>query len=109
MWLTRAIAFKVDKRQCLVYARCQRVPGQPLLFQTIPDILSNRQMWKNGVGLEHHIGWPQVWRHIAHILAANMNLAGTGHLETRNHPQQGCLATPRWPKKREEFTFANIH
>ncbi len=78
------------------------------LAQPIGDIVEDIEMRKDRIGLEHHVGGPQMWRYLIHGLAVHDDGAAVGRLEAGDHPQQGGLAAARWAQQREEFAALHL-
>ena len=86
----------------------QRRLRQLQLAQAIGDIVEDIEMRKDRVGLEHHVGGPQMRRHAVHGLAIDDDGAAVRRLEAGDHPQQGGLAAAGWAEQREEFAARHL-
>ena len=71
------------------------------------DVLLDRHVREQGIGLEHHVDGPLIGRQQGDILARQQHLAFGRRLEARQHPHQRGLAAARWPQHREEFFFVD--
>jgi hypothetical protein len=80
----------------------QLVAGKAGFSQSVGDIVEHVQVRKNRIGLEHHVGRPQVRRHAVHRYSVDGDDAMIGRLEARDHAQQCALAAARWPQQRKE-------
>ncbi len=76
----------------------------PVYLEAIANILRNRHVWENRIGLEHHVNRPPVGLNIAHVLAINDDSAFSRRLKTGQHAQQGCFAAARRAEQRKKLT-----
>ena len=58
--------------------------------------------------LKNRIDRPLVGRKVHKLLAEKKNVALGNILETGNHPEQGCFATPRGTQQGKEFIVVNF-
>ena len=79
----------MHQRQHLLHPAGDFGLGQFVLLEAKGDILLHRHMWKQRVGLKHHINRPLIRRHPRQIDAIQDNLSGGGLFKTRQHTQQG--------------------
>jgi hypothetical protein len=77
-------------------------------LQPVSDVVDDRHMRKDGIGLEHHVHGALVGRDVAHVLTVDQNMAFARHLETGKHAQQGGLAAARRPEKCEELPWHDV-
>ena len=73
--------------------------------QAIGDIVSDREMGEQRQRLKHHADISLVGRHPGQVLAVEDNMALGRRLQPGDQAQQGSLATPRRPEKRDELAF----
>ncbi|MCY1301652.1 hypothetical protein D9M70_512770 [compost metagenome] len=62
--------------------------GKAVLLQSEGDVLADRQVRKQRIGLEHHVGRPPVRRNIGDIGPFQPDGAGCRRLEAGDHPEQ---------------------
>ncbi len=79
-----------------------------VLLQAECDVLLHGHVRKQGVRLEHHVDRTFIRGHARHVLAVDEDAAGTGGLETAQHPQQCGLTAPGRAEKTEYFTFVDL-
>jgi hypothetical protein len=89
---------------CLLYLRFWEFP----VFQPEFYILLNRVVRKNGIVLENHTDVSPADFHFIDASFIKEKGSPLNGVESRNHPQQGCLAASRWPQKGKEFLVFNI-
>ena len=65
-------------------------------------------MREEGIGLEHHIGRPEIGRDVGHVDAVDQDPPGGGGLEARQHAQQRGLAAARSAQEREELALIDV-
>ena len=65
-------------------------------------------MREEGIGLEHHIGGPEIGRDAGHVDAVDQDPPGGGGLEARQHAQQRGLAAARSAQQREELALVDV-
>ena len=72
-----------------------------VLLQAESDVLFHAHVRKQRVALKHHIGGALICRHRRHVGAVDGDGARLRKLETRQHAQQGGLATTRSAQQAE--------
>jgi hypothetical protein len=65
-------------------------------------------MREQGIGLEYHAHITLVHGHVGDVLAADMDAAGIGLLEARDHAQARGLAAARGAQQREELAGCDV-
>ena len=78
------------------------------LAQAIGDIVEHIEVRKDRIGLEHHVGGPQMRRHRVHRLAVDGDDAAVRRLEARDHAQQGGLAAARRAQQGKELAARDL-
>jgi hypothetical protein len=84
--------FQLDHLQHLQHALADLVLGHAVLAQAEGDVLLDRHVREERVGLEHHVDRPLVGRGSGQIGAVQNDLARGRLLETGQHAQQRGLA-----------------
>ena len=77
-------------------------------FQAILHILTDRQMGKDGIALEHHADVPFLGRYIIDDLVVKLNGSPFYAVKSGNHAQQGGFAASGWSQQGKEFTIFYI-
>jgi hypothetical protein len=77
-------------------------------LETVGDVVGDRHMRKDGIGLEHHVHRALVGRDVSHVLAVDQDPALGRHLEAGQHAQQCRLAAARWPEQGEELSRLDV-
>jgi hypothetical protein len=82
--------------------------GQPFLLQPERDVLLDRHVREQRVGLEHHVHRPLVGRHALHVLAVDEDAPVGRHLEPGEHAQECRLAAARAAQQAEDFAAVDV-
>src|SRR5665809_103234 len=98
-----AKTLKIDQLDDVVDARPDLVLRHLLAFQAIGDVLVDREMGKQRIGLKNGVDVPLVGRPIRNLLASEINGSARWIFEPPDHPSRGRLATAGWPQQREEL------
>ncbi len=80
--------------------------GEALLIEAEGDVLRDRHMREERIGLEHHIDRAPMRRHVGHIAAGDDNAAAVRRLKSGEQPQQARLAAARGTEQREKLAGA---
>ncbi|MNL54411.1 hypothetical protein D3C87_1777430 [compost metagenome] len=64
-------------------------------------------MREQGVGLEHHVNRPLVWRHVRHVLPIEHDLPFRRLFKTGQHAQQRRLAAAGGAQQGKYFAFVD--
>ncbi len=108
MRLALAILLKLHELQHFGHARIDFRFRHAVLFQSEGDILLDRHVGEQRIGLEHHVDRALVGRDAAHVLAVQRDAARCRLLEARQHAHQRGLAAARSAKQRKELAIENI-
>ena len=80
----------------------------PSWLQAEGDVLFDRHMREQRIGLEHHVDGPAIGRRAGKVLAVEDDFARRRLLEARQHAQQRGLAAAGGAEQREEFAVVDI-
>ena len=69
------------------------VRARPALQKAIGDVVGHAQVREKRIVLEHHVHRALVGRNVGDLFPVQIDLARGWHLEPRQHPQRGGLAT----------------
>ena len=108
-WDTVTIFFQPDQFEHLFCPAIGLLAACALHFQTKGDVLFDRQMREQGIGLEHRIDWALEWRQIIQCLAFKQDLAGGRLLKPANKAQQSRFTAARRAQHGEKLVLKNIH
>ena len=75
MRLALGIGFEFDDAQHRFYALGNLVFGHAVALETEGDIFPHGKVRKKCIGLEHHVDWPLVRRHLRNIGSIEKNIA----------------------------------
>ena len=106
--LRRASASQLDQLQHLGDAFPDLRLGHAFLLQAVGDVLVDRHVGKQRVGLEHHVDRALVGRHGGHVHAVDEDAAGRRLLEAGQHAQQRRLAAAGAAENREELAAMDV-
>ena len=98
---------QADKGQCGLDPPPDLGAGQPPLLETESDVLADRLVRPQRIGLKHHADIALPRRQRRDIHAADADAAARGLGKSRNQPQQRGLAAAGRPKQREQFAGRN--
>ncbi len=79
-----------------------------LELEAVGDVLRHRHVRENGIGLEHHVHGPLVWRQIHHVDTVQQQLALGRRLEAGDRAEQGRLAAARRAEQGEELARHDV-
>ena len=98
---------KARQLEHLFNARGDICLGHIPSFQPKGDILPDRQMWEQGIGLEHHVHRPLVRRDARDILTRQFDLARAWVFKPGKHAHHRCFTAARGPQQCKELAFIN--
>ena len=105
MWLALRIRAQLHQIKHGVDATRDDIFGKSFSLQSKGDVVPHGQVGEQRVGLKHHVHRPVIGRNVHHIGAAQEHPTRCGSFETREHAQQGGLATPGATQQREDLTL----
>ena len=76
--------------------------------QRIREIFVHRQVWIQGVALEHHSDVARTGWQLVDDRPANTDGAAADALETGQHPQAGGLAAAGWTQQHQQLTLSDF-
>jgi hypothetical protein len=83
-------------------------PRDPLLAQTVGNVLGDGHVWEEAVVLKHRVDVALVRRDALHVLATDSDEALVGLFEAGEHAQGGGLAAPAGAEQRQELTRLHV-
>ena len=96
-------AMEVDEREDLANAPGKLLSLEPLSAHPECDVLEDREVREERIGLEHGVDVPLVGRQADHVSVAEIDRAGSRLLEAADHPQGRRLAAAGGAEQREEL------
>ena len=103
-----AVSLQRDQAQQLVGALAAFSLANTARLQPEGDVFPDRHQRKQRQGLEDHRGRPLVGPKAPHIAPADQHASLGGFQESRDHAQDGGLATARRPQDRKELARLNL-
>ena len=88
--------------------RRRLVAPHPVAQQPVGDVLLDRHVREQRVGLEHHVGRPLVGRQPGHVLPVDLDAPEGRRLEAREHPEQRRLAAARAAEQAEQLALPDV-
>ena len=102
------IALKLNEAQHGLDAFGDFILGAPVAAQAEGDVVPNREVRKQRIGLEHHVDRPLVGRQAGQVASVEHDLAGGWCFEAGQHAQQSGLATAGGAEQAENLTAHNV-
>ena len=78
------------------------------MLQAVADILFHRHVWKQRIGLEHHVDRPLIGRNAGHVLTIDPDAAFGGRFKSGEHAQKRCLAAAGAAEEGKQFALVDI-
>ena len=94
---------QTDQRQQLGHAGSDFLARLAPVDQSVADVLRNRQVGKQRVGLKDDAEIALRGRQRGYIAAADLDASGILCLQPGDHPQQGGLAAARWAEEADQL------
>ncbi len=89
-------------------APCPLLLRQLAHAQAEGDVVGNRHMRKERVGLKDHRGVPPMRRHVVHALVVEEDVAAVWRDKSRDHTQRRRLAAARGAEQRDELAVRHV-
>src|SRR5262249_46726672 len=107
-WIATAQAGHAYRGQRFLDLLRGRGAGHPACFQWEGDIVEDRHVGEQGIGLKHHADVALLRRPADHRFAAHEDLATRRLLEARHEHERRGLARAAWPEQRNELSLADL-
>ncbi len=102
VWPAPAKPFQMHEGKKLFHLGENGLAGQARHLQPETDIGGDGEMREEGIGLEHHVDGPLMWRQGSQILAVEQDCAAVRALKAGNHAHDRALAAAGGAEQCEE-------
>lgn len=108
VWLALAQVAHLHQVEHLAHALADRILAQAILLQAEGNVLLDRHVREQRIGLEHHVDRPLVRRQRVQALAIEGDAALGGRLEAAQAAQQGRFATAGATEQGKDLALAHV-